>query len=705
MTDVVMIASSTPRPAVIETALAKFRELGAQVHLVGNFKAAEMEAVQGWATTHKVSPPASAGQHTQRKMDTMSANERLWFHLEQDRAARALLRKADVVVALDERAVYSAWRLGQTRRTPEILSGIAAGLRAVERRREQGGVAVPEHAPSPVAAATDRLRRRLRGLPSDLLRNATGPLALRGRVGARAWRAAVSAPGVPDTLRQAAAEQVIEGMWRSGRQSGAIVTARAAAAKVSDPAIRARLLNDVVSRTLRSGKTPDNLAEAVGAHLAVADRHYAAGELTEASKVLLEAMKLAFHRVAHVDQVTSPLAADPAGFTAPFRESVAARAVVEARGRLSPAAEPPKDRPLRLLVATSANANFLQLIRDHYEANPDVELRFLDMAEHPGLKRLNTALQRNIGYRLGDDPLFGHSAEQQLRPYLDWADTVFVDWCKDPAALFTAVDPGDTRIIVRLHSFEAFSYWPRLTDFSRVDDLVFVADHMRDLAVASIPGLSGEHAPRTHVIDNGMNLSNFRRTKSPSARFNLGLVGIGQVAKDPLWALTVLKQLREQDERYRLFLIGGEMSSKLSNAVKAYTRKLEKALKPLVEEGAVVRVGATDDVAGALEDIGVILSSSVREGCHVGLMEGAASGAIPVVRDWPFFAGGEHGAGTLYPAEWVVETPAEAAERVRALTASEESWRNAGKLATEHALTTWDWPVVRLDFDRLFFGR
>ncbi|MFJ7491937.1 glycosyltransferase family 1 protein [Streptomyces sp. NPDC097727] len=704
MTDVVVIAGSTPRPAVIAAALERYRQLGARVHLVGSFKSADMEADLGWTNLHKVPARGSAGKHVLRRTEAMSPAERLWFHLEHDRPARAALRTAEVVVALDNRAVYSAWRVAQSRRTPEVCFGIAAGLRAVERRREQAGAVLPEHAPSPVAVATDGLRRRLRGLPADLLRNATGPLTLRSRVGARAWRAAVSAPGVPDSLRLAAAEQVIEGMWLAGRQSGALVTARAAAGKLSDPARRARLLNDLAWKGIRSGRTPGNLAEAVGAHLDLADVYQAAGDLTGASKSVLEAMKLAFHRVVHIDQVSSPLAADPAGFTAPFRKSSAARTVVEAKGRLTPAATPPKDRPLRLLVATTANANFLHLIRSHYGANPDVELRFLDMAEHPGMNRLNGAPQRHIEHRLGGDPLFAHTAEQHLRPYLDWADTVFVDWCVAPAALFTAIDPGDTRIIVRLHSYEAFSRWPHMMDFSRVDDLVFVADHVRDLAKAAIPGLGEERAPRTHVIDNGMDLANFRRMKDPSTRFNLALVGIGQVAKDPLWALNVLRQLREHDERYRLILIGGEMS-KPSNAAKAYSRKLEKALKPLVESGAVVRIGATDDVAGELEDVGVILSTSVREGCHVGLMEGAASGAVPVVRDWPFFAGGKHGAGTLYPAEWIVGTPEEAAERVLAVTASDESWRNAGKLATEHALTTWDWSVVRLDFDRLFFGR
>ena len=45
-----------------------------------------------------------------------------------------------------------------------------------------------------------------------------------------------------------------------------------------------------------------------------------------------------------------------------------------------------------------------------------------------------------------------------------------------------------------MHSYEAFTLWPHLMDFSRVDDLVFVSDHLRDLAVAAIPGLQ-ETAP------------------------------------------------------------------------------------------------------------------------------------------------------------------------------------------------------------------
>ena len=100
----------------------------------------------------------------------------------------------------------------------------------------------------------------------------------------------------------------------------------------------------------------------------------------------------------------------------------------------------------------------------------------------------------------------------------------------------------------------------------------------------------------------------------------------------------------------------------------------------------------------------MILSSSVRESFHCGLVEGAASGALPVVRDWPFFAGKPNGAHTLFPASWLVSRRQEAAERILAATATEEAWRAATSDASDHARTTWGWPVVARAFDDLLLN-
>jgi glycosyltransferase involved in cell wall biosynthesis len=203
-------------------------------------------------------------------------------------------------------------------------------------------------------------------------------------------------------------------------------------------------------------------------------------------------------------------------------------------------------------------------------------------------------------------------------------------------------------------------------------------------------------------VSNAVRLERYRLPKTPDARFTLGLVGLSAIAKDPLWAFEVLRELRKRDERYSLALIGSDLDGSPTPTARAYEKRYLRELEELTAQGAVRKVGQTDDVPGALADVGVILSSSVRESFHLGLVEGAASGAVPVVRDWPFFAGRPAGAHSIFPAEWIVASPAEAADRVLAQTASEETWRKAGEQASDHALMTWDWPVTQQQYDRLF---
>jgi glycosyltransferase involved in cell wall biosynthesis len=465
--------------------------------------------------------------------------------------------------------------------------------------------------------------------------------------------------------------------------------------------LRAGLLGEAAELELSRGREPRGLVAAYAAELEVADDCYRAGKVKQTAGSLTKVLNLAFHRIPQFDRLTSPLALDPGGFTAPLRRSAAARAVTAPRGRTSQAAPPAGGRPLRLLIVTHTNANFLPLIRAHYEDHPDVELRFLDLATDESLAPLAQGPQRMLEAVLGGQAHYRRMVEAALRPHLDWADIVFVEWCTISATLLTLVDPGDTRIVLRLHSFEAFTHWPHRVDFSRVDDVVFVSDHVRELTTEVVPRLSATGGPTLHVVGNAMDLAPFQRPKEAGARHTLGLIGIAQIAKDPRWGFEVLRLLRAHDDRYRLLLVGGGLDPSLSSAVRDYHDRLERDLAELEPSGAVRRLGQLDDIPAALAEVGVILSTSVREGAPCGLVEGAASGAVPVVRDWPFFAGRRCGARTLFPAEWVVGSPQEAAARILAVTADEETWCKTGQAAAEHALATWDWTVIQHDFDRL----
>ncbi|MFI1047569.1 glycosyltransferase [Streptomyces griseoruber] len=511
-------------------------------------------------------------------------------------------------------------------------------------------------------------------------------------------------PPIPAEQLIGLARPVSSGLARAGAPSLGARLLNVLAHRVPEPRLKADLLAEAAELELSHGLTPRRLKAAYAAELVCADALFKEGKKAAAAAAAADALMLAFHRVPHLDGLTSPLAEDPEGFTAALRRSRTLRAVAKPRGRAEAAVAPPDDRPHRLLIVNRGNANFLPLITGRYESHPDAEVRTLDLATDPDLAPLAKGLGRMMARSVGSQAAYGRAAEQALRPHLDWADTVFVDWCSVGAAFLTLVDPGTTRVIVRLHSYEALSYWPHIMDFSRVDDLLFVSAHVRDLTTAAVPRLLAEDAPRLHVIHNAMELSAYRRPKRPDARFTLGLVGTGQVAKDPRWAVEVLRLLRRHDDRYRLLLVGGGLNADSSPAVRRYHDALEKDLAKLEPSGAVRRMGQTDDVPGALEEVGTILSTSVRESFHCGLVEGAASGAVPVVRDWSFFAGREHGARTLFPQDWVVGTPEDAARRILALTATEETWQKTGQAAAEHALAAWDWNVVHDDFDRLLLG-
>ena len=276
----------------------------------------------------------------------------------------------------------------------------------------------------------------------------------------------------------------------------------------------------------------------------------------------------------------------------------------------------------------------------------------------------------------------GSEAADQLA----WADLVFVDWCLEGAVWASLHVPQGTRLVVRLHSVEALSVQPHAVDWHAVDDLVFVSEHLRALGTAVLPLPPNV---RVHVVGLMMRLDRFMTDKAPGADRTLALVGWAQTVKDPMWALDVLDILRERDPAWRLLLVGRDFPDSLTARAWEYRYQVEERLASPGLTDAVVRTGHVDDLPTLFRDVGVILSTSRREGVHVGLLEGLASGALPVVRNWPLTApwGGPLG---FVPPNWVVRTPHEGAERILAGDGDAE----ARAQAATWVRARYDQPVV-----------
>jgi len=168
--------------------------------------------------------------------------------------------------------------------------------------------------------------------------------------------------------------------------------------------------------------------------------------------------------------------------------------------------------------------------------------------------------------------------------------------------------------------------------------------------------------------------------KSAGAWSTLGMVGWGQVVKDPLFAVEVLALLRARDPQrdWRLRLIGGSLESGARPWDAGYIDDLQRIVGEPLVAGAIEMTGFTDNVNAALEDVGFILSTSLREADPHGVVEGVLSGAVPVVRDWPVVAPWG-GARELFPADWIVQTPEEAADRILSVNNPEIVGREAAE--------------------------
>lgn len=322
----------------------------------------------------------------------------------------------------------------------------------------------------------------------------------------------------------------------------------------------------------------------------------------------------------------------------------------------------------KVLLATNHNSQFLTSITEPLSSlNRDFDTLVLASGmPMPPMKDLMLARLNHDASRI-----VGASA---LQARLGGYEVVVVDWCNQGAILISMLAPRSTRVIVRLHSIEALKWHPHLVDWSAVDDLVFVGSPLRSLFSEAVPGASGV---RKHVIPIPQEVNPFRLSKSELASCTVGMVGWSSPAKDVQWAMQVLELLRQHDSGFVLRLIGHPPET--SNWP-GYAPTVLAGIQRLGP--AVALVAQTDEVADALTDVGYILSSSIRESFHVGLTEGAASAAVPVVRSWPHVAS-YGGPRVMFPTDWIVDTPSEAAERI--IEISDE-----GRRATVgHAASQW----------------
>jgi glycosyltransferase involved in cell wall biosynthesis len=325
-------------------------------------------------------------------------------------------------------------------------------------------------------------------------------------------------------------------------------------------------------------------------------------------------------------------------------------------------------RRLRILFA-GHDFKFVQPLIEHYERHPD--------------------------YRVLRDEYRGHviTDERRSLKLLRSAEVVFCEWSLGNAEWYSQNKREGQTLIVRLHHQELELDVLDRIDWNAVDAICFICEQNRQTFLAERKNL----APKAKLIYNLVDVTSFDREKVSDAHFTLGLMGTAPRRKAPHLALEILKRLREVDSRYQLRIKGKQPREYdwlwRRPEERSYYERFDELLAEPELAGAVMFDDHGHDVPAWFSQIGFVLSTSEHEGSHQSVAEGMASGAVPVIRNWP-------GANDLYPARHVFSSVEQAVKLIQKCS-DPVARATEGQACRAFAAKHFDQTRIAADYDRL----
>jgi hypothetical protein len=238
------------------------------------------------------------------------------------------------------------------------------------------------------------------------------------------------------------------------------------------------------------------------------------------------------------------------------------------------------------------------------------------------------------------------------REQFSWdGDVIFCEWCCGQAVWFSRNKRAGQKLIVRLHRFEMFGKHVQQVNWDAVDVLIVVNHQFKDDLVDRF-GIDPEII---RVFPQYICSDELDRPKHSHSDYAIGFVGINPFHHKRFdIAVDMIERLRDIDPRYTLRVrsampwdIGWLWSGRPDE------RRLYQELFMGIESRKLWDRITFDDAGVDMEEwyrnVDIILSTSETEGCHTAVMEGVASGAMPVVFDWP-------GAIGLFPDRYIVDS-------------------------------------------------
>lgn len=231
-----------------------------------------------------------------------------------------------------------------------------------------------------------------------------------------------------------------------------------------------------------------------------------------------------------------------------------------------------------------------------------------------------------------------------------WADIIFFDTVDNN--LKSATKPGEAilsddanffpwdmhdmdlskkQIIVRAIDIEVWHGHHTESRWDVVDDLIFIAPHIKELAIENLPEMRDDL--RIHVIPCAVNLDKWTY-KERQPGFEIAVVSERWVSKGVSEILQIALKLKQIDPRYKITWLGQRSDYPWEHM---YRDEFVEHHKLNLEF-----INVVDDVNEFLEDKNYLLHASHKEGFSYATAEAMAKGIKPVLHRF-------YGADDLWP--------------------------------------------------------
>lgn len=215
----------------------------------------------------------------------------------------------------------------------------------------------------------------------------------------------------------------------------------------------------------------------------------------------------------------------------------------------------------------------------------------------------------------------------QIDEGIEWADICWFEWCDELIAYGSKHRLASSKkIICRLHRYEALTEYPKQVNWSNVDRLIIVTEHLKKFLLAQIPKI--EKQVKIVTINNGVDIDKYE-LKERTNGYNLAYVGYLHSRKNPVLLLQIMSKLVSIDKKYKLY-IAGVFQDSLQEMYFNYQ------IHEMHLEHNIIYQGWQKDIPKWLNDKNYILSTSIHESFGYGIAEAMCRGIKPVIHNFLF---------------------------------------------------------------------